>query len=238
MIHVMIYNEFMHEREDEAVRRVYPEGIHMALKEALEGPDISVRTTTLDDVADVLTLEELRRTDVLLWWGHMCHDKVPDEVAERVRSEVMNGMGAVFLHSAHFSKPFRLLMGTNCSLSWRENGDWENIWVCDPSHPISAGVNRYIALEHEEVYTEPFLIPEPDKLVFVGSYRGGEAFRSGCCYQRGYGRVFYFQPGHESYPTYRNPDVIHVIQNAVRWAKPEYRVSKIPCPQVEQIKRV
>ena len=237
MIHVMIFNEFFHERQSEAVKKIYPNGIHGALKQALESPEISVKTTTIDDVAQVLTAEELRQTDVLIWWGHLQHDLVPDSVAELIRNEVMNGMGSIFLHSAHFSKPFRRLIGTNCTLSWRENGDWENVWVCDPSHPIAAGIDRFFSLEHEEVYTEPFLIPEPDKLVFVGSYQGGEAFRSGCCYQRGYGKVFYFQPGHESYPTYYNSAVIQVIQNAVRWAKPSFRVSEIPCPQVQKIKR-
>lgn len=236
MIKVTIWNEYEHEKSDEHVRSIYPKGIHGALADFLQSDEISVRTATLEDEECGLTQEVLDDTDVLMWWGHMAHDKVPDEVARRVQQSVLKGMGMIFLHSAHHSKPFKLLMGTTCNLSWRENGDMERIWVCDPSHPIAKGLGRYFVVEHEEMYGEPFEIPEPDKLVFMGWYEGGEVFRSGCCYQRLNGRIFYFQPGHESYPTYYNKDVQTVIRNAVYWAKPEYRVPELTCPHVEQIK--
>lgn len=237
MLHVTIYNEYVHEQTEDSVRAVYPEGIHMALKKALECDDIAVRTVTLETVQE-LTEELLNDTDVLIWWGHMRHGDVPDEIAERVQSAVLRGMGAIFLHSGHHSKPFRLLMGTPCNLSWREDGDREYVWVVNPAHPIAQGIGRYIHLEHEETYGEPFMVPEPDELVFIGNYEGGEVFRSGCCYNRGYGKIFYFQPGHESFPTFYQPDVIRVIKNAIYWAKPVYRAKELTCPNVKKIQEV
>ena len=233
MIKVTIYNEFHHERHDKIVRDIYPEGIHGALKSALECQDISVDTVVLDDI-EQLTDERLANTDVLIWWGHCFHQSVPDNVAVSVQQAVLKGMGAIFLHSAHHSKPFKLLMGTPCNLGWRENGDYELIWVCDPSHPITQGIDRFIKLDHEEVYSEPFSIPEPDKLIFLSSYEGGEVFRAGCCYQRQNGKIFYFQPGHESFPTYHNKDIIRVIKNAVYWAAPIYRESKLEAPNIKK----
>ena len=151
MIRVTIYNEFHHERTMDSVKEIYPNGIHMALKEVLECQNISVDCVTLDTVGE-LTDEKLNNTDVLIWWGHCRHADVPDEVAVRVQQAVLKGMGAIFLHSGHHSKPFKLLMGTSCNLSWRENGDYELVWVCDPSHPIAQGIGRFIKLEHEETY--------------------------------------------------------------------------------------
>jgi len=234
MIRVTIYNEYVHEREDEAIREVYPEGIHMTLKQQLEDEEITVRTVTLDDLPDGLSDEVLAETDVLIWWGHIRHREVPDEVAQRVQQAVLKGMGAIFLHSAHHSKPFRLLMGTSCNLTWREDGDSELVWVINPAHPIAQGIGRFIKLEHEEAYGEPFTVPEPDELVFIGTYDGGEVFRSGCCYRKENGRVFYFQPGHETYRTYHHPDVIRVLKNAIHWANPIYRVPELVCPHVKK----
>ena len=230
MINVTIYNEGLHERNSEEVRKVYPEGIHMALKGFLESDEIKVKTFTLETVNEI-TAEVLNATDVLLWWGHMAHDKVPDEVAERVKQAVLGGMGAIFLHSGHHSKPFRLLMGTNCNLTWREDGDYERVWVVKPAHPIAQGIDRFIYLPGEECYGEPFDVPEPEETVFIGAYEHGEVFRSGLTYKRGNGKIFYFQPGHESFGTYFIPDVQTVIRNAVYWAKPVIR-AKIECPHV------
>ena len=234
MIRITIFNEFAHEKTEERVRAIYPEGIHMALKQVLAEDDFEIKTVTLDDEECGLTKDVLDNTDVLIWWAHMRHGMVPDEVAGRVRDAVHAGMGAIFLHSAHMSKPFRYLMGTPCTLTWREDGDYELVWGCNPTHPIAQGVDRFIHLEHEETYGEPFFIPEPDELVFIGSFEGGEVFRSGCCYNRGYGKVFYFQPGHETFPTYYHPDIIRVIKNAVRWAAPTMRVDRVVCPHVKK----
>ena len=236
MIKVTVWNEFVHEKKDERVRDIYPEGIHKAIADFLgREEDIEVRTATLDDEECGLTEEVLRDTDVLIWWGHVAHSKVPDEIVERAQKEVLKGMGAIFLHSAHHSKLFKRLMGTTANLTWREDGDKERVWVSKSSHPIARGIGRYFELEHEETYGEPFDIPEPDELVFMGWYNGGEVFRSGCCYKRGNGKVFYFQPGHETVPTYHNESVQLVIKNAVRWAAPDYRVEALECPHVKKI---
>ena len=233
MLHVTIYNEFKHEQNNPSVAAIYPQGIHTALKQQLENDQISVHTVTLETV-ETITDSLLEETDVLIWWGHMAHNDVPDEVAVRVQQAVLKGMGAVFLHSAHHSKPFKLLMGTPCNLTWREDGDRELVWVCNPSHPIAQGIGRFIQLEHEETYGEPFSIPEPEELVFIGNYEGGEVFRAGCCYRRGNGKIFYFQPGHETFPIFYHPDVIRVIQNAIHWAAPRYRVKHLDCPNVKK----
>ncbi|MBQ4156842.1 MAG: ThuA domain-containing protein [Clostridia bacterium] len=234
MIRVTIYNEFVHERTHENVREVYPDGIHMTLSRALQCEDIEVKTVTLLDDQCGLTDETLKNTDVLIWWGHMAHGEVPDEVAQRVRDHVQMGMGAIFLHSAHESKPFKLLMGTPCSLTWREDGDFERVWVVNPAHPIAQGIGRFIYLPHEETYGEPFTVPEPLETVFIGGYEGGEVFRSGMTYVRGNGKIFYFQPGHETNPTFKIPEIQRVIKNAVYWANPIYRTTALGCPHVEK----
>ena len=218
MIRVTIYNEFLHEKSNEKVRKIYPNGIHNAIAEFLRSDDIEIKTSTLDNIETTLSLEVLKNTDVLIWWGHMAHHKVPDEIAINVRNEVLMGMGFICLHSAHHSKPFKLLMGTTCNLSWRENGDMERIWTVNPAHPISKGIGRYFELEHVETYAEPFGIPNPDEVVFMGWYEGGELFRSGCTFHRENGRIFYFQPGHETFPIFYNENVQTIIRNAVYWA--------------------
>ena len=235
MIRVLVWNEYRHEKTDEKVRAIYPNGIHTAIADFLRCDDISVKTATLDDENCGITKEILDETDVIIWWGHLAHGAVPDEVAAMVQEAVLDGMGAIFLHSGHHSKPFCRLMGTPCHLCWRESGDSELLWVIEPSHPITRGIDRVIALPHEETYGEPFSIPTPDKLLFIGNYSGGEVFRSGCLYDRGNGKVFYFQPGHETFPTYYIPEIQTVIRNAVRFVAPDYRAS-IGCPHVRNIK--
>ena len=238
MIKVTVWNENKHEKEMEEVRNLYPDGIHGAIAAFLSAEaDIEVRTATLDDPDCGLTEEVLADTDVLIWWGHCAHEKVPDEVAERVQNAVLKGMGFIALHSAHLSKPFRRLMGTSCTLTWREDGDYERLWVCNPSSPIVKGLGRFVEIPHEEAYGEPFDIPEPDQLVLIGTYEGGEVFRSGCCYYRGNGKVFYFQPGHETYGTSHVKDVQTIIKNAVRWAKSDYRTAELSCPNVQKPER-
>lgn len=215
---VTIWNEYRHERDDPRVAEIYPSGIHGALAEALQSDGIEVRTATLDYPDHGLSDAVLNATDVLVWWAHIAHDEVPDELVERVHERVLDGMGLIALHSAHFSKIFKRLMGTTCDLKWRHS-DRERLWVVSPGHPIAEGIGEYIELE-EEMYGEPFDVPPPEELVFVSWFGGGEVFRSGCCYTRGRGRVFYFRPGHEENPSYHHPDVRRVINNAVRWAAP------------------
>ncbi|OMF28133.1 trehalose utilization protein ThuA [Paenibacillus sp. FSL H8-0548] len=222
MIKVTVWNEFLHEKNNEEVKRIYPDGIHQALASGIASGDIEVATATLEEPEHGLTTERLANTDVLIWWGHMGHDRVDDAVVERVQQRVWEGMGLIVLHSGHFSKIFKKLMGTGCDLKWREAGEKERLWVVNPAHPIAAGLPEYITLEHEEMYGEHFDIPAPDELIFVSWFEGGEVFRSGCTFSRGQGKIFYFRPGHETYPTYYNPQVLQVIQNSVRWAAPSH----------------
>ena len=233
MVKVTIYNEFFHEKEEQQVADIYPEGIHMALKKGLEDDEIQIRCVTLDTVSEI-TKELLDDTDVLIWWGHMRHHLVPDETANIVKDAVLRGMGAIFLHSGHHSKPFKLLMGTSCNLTWREVGDGELLWVVNPAHPIAQGIGRFVNIEHEESYGEPFGIPEPQQTVFIGSFEGGEVMRAGCCWRKENGKVFYFQPGHETYPIYYNEEILKIIKNAIHWAKPDYRIAELTCPHVKK----
>lgn len=228
---ILVWNEYRHEKTDEAVQKIYPKGIHEAVADLLRADGHEVRTATLDDENHGITKEILDDTDVLFWWGHMAHNEVPDEVAYLVRDAVLDGMGAVFLHSAHHSKPFRYLLGTSCNLCWRESHDSERLWVIEPSHPITRGIDRSFSLPAEETYGEPFVIPTPDKLLLIGSYSGGEVFRSGCLYERGNGKIFYFQPGHETFPTFYVPEVQTILRNAARFVAPAER-RHIGCPHV------
>jgi len=185
-----------------------------------------VKTATLDEPEHGMNEEVLNNTDVLIWWGHKAHDEVKDDIVDKIYNRVLSGMGLIVLHSAHLSKIFMKLMGTSCTLRWRLSGEKERLWVIEPSHPIAEGIGEYIELEHEEMYGERFDIPAPDVLVFAGWFKGGELFRSGCCYNRGYGKIFYFQPGHESYPIYYKDEIQRIIRNAVKWAKPIKTITK------------
>ncbi|CAM3749970.1 ThuA domain-containing protein [Cohnella lubricantis] len=218
-INVTVWNEYRHEVTKEAIAAIYPRGIHGAIAEGLDTTG-KIRTATLVEPEHGLTEEVLNDTDVLIWWGHMAHGDVQDDIVERVHRRVLQGMGLIVLHSGHFSKIFKKLMGTSCDLKWREADEKERIWIVNPAHPIAAGLGEYFELPQEEMYGEHFDIPAPDELVMVSWFEGGEVFRSGCCYTRGSGKIFYFRPGHESYPTYHNPNVKKVINNAVRWAAP------------------
>lgn len=220
-INVTLWNEFRHEKSHKEVRDVYPNGLHVAIAEGLkDDASLKTRLAALDDPEHGLTDEVLNSTDVLVWWGHMAHGEVRDDIVEKVVQRVWNGMGLVVLHSGHFSKPFKRLMGTDCSLRWREADDIERLWVVNPGHPIAQGLPDVITLGKEEMYGEYFGIPQPDELVFVSWFTGGEVFRSGCCFHRGMGKIFYFRPGHETYPTYFNPHVRRIIANGIHWAAP------------------
>ncbi len=223
---VTVWNEYRHELQDAQIGAVYPEGIHGAIAAGLREHGLEARTATLDEPEHGLTTAVLAETDVLIWWGHKAHPEVDDAIVARVQQRVLDGMGLVVLHSGHFSKIFKALMGTTCNLKWREGGDKERLWVVAPGHPITEGIGEYIELEEEEMYGEHFDIPAPDTLVFVSWFTGGEVFRSGCCYQRGAGKVFYFRPGHETLPTYFNPEIRRVIANGCRWAAPTHKAER------------
>ena len=222
MVRVTVWNEYKHEQIHDEVRNVYPDGIHAVIAAGLveAGENFTVRTATQPEPEHGLTQEVLDNTDVLIWWGHMAHDEVDDEIVNRVHARVLSGMGLVVLHSGHFSKIFKKLMGTSCDLKWREANEKERIWTVDPSHPIAEGIPEYFELKPEEMYGEHFDIPAPDELIFVSWFEGGEVFRTGCTFRRGQGKIFYFRPGHETYPTYYHPLVRRVIANCVKWAAP------------------
>ncbi len=219
-INVTIWNEFVHEQKEPSVKALYPDGIHGALAKNLAAPDLEIRTATLEEPEHGLTQAVLDNTDVLLWWGHAAHDKVDDAIVQRVQQRVWNGMSIIVLHSGHMSKIFRLLNGTSGKLHWREAGERERLWTIDPAHPIAAGVPEHFELPYEEMYGEPFMIAGDARVIFISWFEGGEVFRSGFTLQRGYGRLFYFRPGHEAFPTYYDPNVLKVLANAIRWAKP------------------
>ncbi len=220
-VRVTVWNEYRHEKENEKIAAIYPDGMHGAIAATLNAADgIEARCATLDEPEHGLTEEVLAETDVLTWWGHRAHNDVDDAIVDRVQKHVLAGMGIIILHSGHMSKIFRRLMGTNCTLKWREVGEREVIWCTRAGHPIAEGVPDPIILEQTEMYGEFFDIPEPDETVYISSFAGGEVFRSGCTWRRGAGKVFYFRPGHETYPLFHNPTIQKVLVNAVRWAAP------------------
>ena len=215
-MNITVWNEHVHEREEGEAARIYPDGIHATIAAFLDGLG-TVRTATLAEPSHGLEPEVLDATDVLLWWGHTAHDDVADEVVERVVERVWAGMGLVVLHSGHYSKPFKRLMGTSCDLQWRHD-ERETVWTVAPGHPITAGIPASFVIPEQEMYGEFFDVPPPEQLVFISSFTGGEVFRSGGCWTRGRGRVYYFSPGHENNPVYHQPDVQRVLVNGTRWA--------------------
>ncbi|SFU04644.1 Trehalose utilization protein [Pseudovibrio denitrificans] len=227
MIKTIVWGENVHEQKNKIVADIYPDGMHNHIAAALNNdPEISATTAVLQDPEHGLTEERLADTDVLIWWGHAAHGDVSDEIVERVCERVWSGMGMIFLHSAHFAKPFKRLMGAPCNLTWREAGERERLWVTSRNHPITTGIPDSFELENEEMYGEPFGVPEPLETVFISWFQGGEVFRSGLTYKRGAGNIFYFRPGHETYPTYHNETVQRVIANGVKWAyNPQPRVA-------------
>lgn len=218
-IRVTVWGENVHEQKNAAVAENYPEGMHGQIAKLLrEDGNIAASTVVMQDPEHGMTKEKLDQTDVLIWWGHAAHKDVADEIAERVAERVWQGMGLIVLHSGHHSKVFRRLMGSPANLSWREAGERERLWVVNPGHPIAKGLPAYFELEMEEMYGEPFSVPEPLETVFISWFQGGEVFRSGLTYRRGAGNIFYFRPGHETYPTYHDATVGKVLRNAVNWA--------------------
>ena len=236
---VLVWNEFRHEKLEEKIAKIYPHGIHGAIADTLrEAGGFEVTTATLDEPEHGLTEERLAATDTLVWWGHMAHGDVDDAIVKRVHKRVLEGMGLVVIHSGHYSKIFRKLMGTNCSLQWREASEKERIWVIEPSHPIAAGLPPHFEIAHTEMYGERFDVPQDGQNIFITWYEGGNVFRSGLCYQRGHGKIFYFAPGHETFPIFYDANVLKVLGNAARWAKSNYTAAHTApnVPALEEIR--
>jgi len=230
-VRVTIWNENIHEQQEGSVpAKIYPAGMHGAIKDLLLSElkdQVVVQTATLADPEHGLTAERLEQTDVLMWWGHEAHPQVSDEVVQRVYDAVLGGMGLIVLHSAHYSKIFKKLMGTTCSLRWRSSKDRECVWNVNPTHPITQGLPDPIVIPLQEMYGEYFDIPTPDELIFISSFTGGEVFRSGATWKRGLGKVFYFSPGDQDYPVYHQKEIGRVLANAAIWAKPVVRTERI-----------
>lgn len=234
-INVVIWNEFRHEKRDPAVAQIYPDGIHACIRDFLKEDDnLNITLAALDDPDQGISDELLNKTDVLFWWGHKAHGEVDDKLVEKIRNRVYAGkMGLIVLHSGHHSKVFRSIVGATGNLSWGRDQK-EVVWNLMPQHPIAAGIPDHFILKSEELYAEPFYIPQPDQLVFGGWYEDGHIFRSGCCFFRGVGKIFYFQPGHEYCRSFYNPYVQRIIRNAVEWVKPADVGYEIPAgaPQI------
>ena len=232
-IRVTIWNEYVHETQPgewgNLIRSFYPNGIHNALAENLKADDLEIKAVSLQDPEQGLPDDLLNNTDVLMWWGHCAHGKVEDELVDKIQYRILAGMGLIVLHSGHYSKIFRRMMGTSCSLRWREVAEKERLWVVDPTHPICKDVPLTFSLPHTEMYGEPFGIPPDGKPVFISWYEGGNVFRSGVTFKRGAGKIFYFSPGHETFPIYHDPNVVKVLGNAVRWAAPRLPAQKTDC---------
>ena len=222
-LRVTVWHEYRHEKKHESIRKLYPDGMHATMAAAIQehlGEAVTIRTATLDEPEHGLTDEVLKNTDVMTWWGHMAHDEVKDEIVAKVHKRVLEGMGLVVLHSGHYSKIFRKLMGTGCGLLWREAAEMERFWIVDPAHEIADGLPPHWEIPHEEMYGEYFDIPQPDELVMVSWFEGGNVFRSCCTWTRGKGKVVYFRPGHEAFATYHQAEVRRVLANSVKWAGP------------------
>jgi trehalose utilization protein len=239
-IRVTVWNENRHEVRDEAVKAIYPDGMHIVIGTYLQNQGMDIATATLDEPEHGLTEERLAQTDVLTWWGHTAHGEVADTIVDRVQKRVLGGMGLVVLHSGHESKVFKRLMGTSCDLKWREAAEKERIWVAEPGHPIVEGLGDYIEVPHSEMYGEPFYIPTPESVIFISWFEGGEVFRSGCTFRRGRGKIFYFSPGHETYPIYYQPEIMQVITNGIKWVASEtsgasisHRHHKVPLEAIK-----
>lgn len=229
-LRVTVWNEYRHERRPGKPAEVYPDGLHKPIVDYLNSVGMTARAATQDEPEHGLTDDVLDSTDVLTWWGHMAHAEVSDDVVEKVHKRVLQGMGLIVLHSGHYSKIFRKLMGTTCSLKWREAAEKERHWIVNPGHPIVDGLGEYFEIPHHEMYGEFFDVPAPDSTVFIAWYPGGEVFRSGLCYHRGRGKVFYFSPGHETFPVYYQPEVLKIIENGIRWAAPSGSSYRLDAP--------
>jgi trehalose utilization protein len=207
--------------------KVYPNDVNVAIADGLKPlSGWEVITANLDQPDQGLSNELLNQTDVLIWWGHKRHDEVKDDLVQRIVRRVKEeGMGFIAVHSAHFAKPYRKLMGTACS--WREykaDGTSAKVIVKAPNHPIAKGVKDF-NLPRIERYGEPFAVPEPEAVVFDGVYTKPdgqtEPGRIGLCWTVGKGKVFYFTPGHETYDDFYREDVRLIFRNAVQWAAPK-----------------
>jgi len=237
-IKVTIFNEHIHEQKIPEKMTQYPNGLHGAIAQAFKDDDrFTVRYALMEEPDQGLPNELLDDTDVLIWWGHCAHAKVEDRIADKVQERVLNGMGLIALHASHKSKPMVKLLGTPNNIKWRVADDSERVWVIEPSHPIAKGLPESFLLDREEMYGEPITYARPDHVIFMSWYSGGEIGRSGNIWYRGNGRIFYFQPGHETNKSFQNENVQKIIKNAVRWACPIKKNIELTCPHFKPLEK-
>ena len=233
MVRVTIWNENRHEQSNEHVQKLYPKGIHGAIADLLAQDEaIVTQTATLDEPEHGLSEEVLDNTDVL--FGGVIAPT--GKFKMKLSTESNSAYSAVWdwwcCHSGHYAKIFKRLMGTNCSFKWREEAERERLWNVAPGHPLTQGIGEQIVLENAEMYGERFDIPEPDESIFISWFEGGEVFRSGCVWRRGHGTIFYFRPGHETYPIYYNQEIGQVLRNAAHYCQARVSISTRKSPHI------
>lgn len=206
--------------EGTAPRAVYPNDVDGAVADHLgKLPTLQVRRGRLADPSAGLAEDVLDATDVLLWWGHLRHDDVPNDRAEAVVRRVREGkLGLIALHSSCTSKPFKGLMGMACEPGgWREDGRPEHVKIVAPDHPIARGVTPF-TIPRSDMFAEPFEVPAPESVVLVSNWDNGETVRSGLTWTVGKGRVAFLRTGHDAFPVLFHPSVRQIIANATLWA--------------------
>jgi trehalose utilization protein len=206
--------------EGTAPKEVFPNDINGAVAAGLAKlRGYTVKTASITDPEQGVSQAALDETDVLIWWGHQRHGQVSDEAVQRIVARVKDGgMGIIFLHSAHFAKPLKAVLGSSGAWSAYVNDrSTHRITVADTKHPIARGVRDFV-IPKEERYEEPFIVPEPEAVVFDGYYESTKTnARQGLCWTIGKGRVFYFRPGHEEFPIFFMPEVRRILRNAALW---------------------
>lgn len=227
---ILIYNEGRDERLKPEVLEVYPDGIGAVLKDVVSSiPGAEI--LGIISMYDMGTMEEMDKllaiTDVLVFWSHGGNSMFPDDIATLIQNHVLRGMGFVVLHSAIGSKPFKALMGTTCSIHYRHD-DFERLTCCNPQHPIAAGLPLHIELEKEESYGEYIDVPKPDDIIYLGWFDSGEVCRSVMTWHRGYGKVVFLQPGHETNPSYYDQHIRKLICNSCIWSARTFSLNELP----------
>lgn len=226
---ILIYNEGRDERNKPEVLTIYPKEIGGALSHIVSQIPNSeiIDILSMYNVKEKLTNNLLESVDLLLYWSHGGNSQFPDELAKLIQDHVLRGMGFVVLHSAIGSKPFKALMGTTCSIHYRHD-DFERMTCCNPLHPIAAGLPLHIELDKEESYGEYIDVPKPDDIIYLGWFDSGEVCRSVMTWTRGYGKVVFIQPGHETNSSYHNPYIQKLIVNSCIWASRSFFFEELP----------
>jgi trehalose utilization protein len=236
-INVLVWDE----QQDVQVKSgAYKNFLGNAVAEFLSKTDgLQVVSANINEPDQGLADDRIAAADVVVWWGHVRHKDVNDSKVESIVAKVKAGKaGFVALHSAHYSKPFKNLMGTNCGFKKvdanKNEGFVQHLRVVSPMHPIAKGVKDF-DIPKTEIYGEPFEVPMPDAIVLYGHWDTGDSFPDVCCWTVGGkgvssaaakaanpgGRVVYFRPGHETFPIFHQPEVQRVVTNCVLWAAPK-----------------